>query len=138
MSGRSEALLVGGRSGTGKSSVGNEIHAQLSAAEVWHCLIDGDFLDLAHPSPWEHGLAERNLAAMWTNYRALAYRRMIYTNTAAVLAGVVDAHRAHIRFVEFVAAGAAQDAEGLWRKHLAAGDSELQVEPDCHSVLDLL
>jgi ABC-type glutathione transport system ATPase component len=90
MSGRSESLLVGGRSGAGKSSVGNEIHAQLSAAGVRHCLIDGDVLDMAHPLPWEHGLAERNLAAMWANYRALAYRRMIYTNTAAVLADVVD------------------------------------------------
>jgi DNA-binding FadR family transcriptional regulator len=48
------------------------------------------------------------------------------------------AHRAHIRFVELVAAGAAQDAEELWRKHLAAGDSELQADPDCNSVLDLL
>jgi hypothetical protein len=44
----------------------------------------------AHPPPWEHGLAERNIAAIWANYRALAYRRMIYTNTAAVLADVVD------------------------------------------------
>ena len=90
MSARSEALFVGGRSGAGKSSVGNELHAQLSAAGVRHCLIDGDVLDMAHPSPWEHGLAERNLAAMWANYRALAYRRMIYTNTAAVLEDAMD------------------------------------------------
>jgi ABC-type ATPase involved in cell division len=90
MNARSEALFVGGRSGAGKSSVGNEIHAQLSAAEVWHCLIDGDFLDLAHPSPWEHGLAERNLAAMWATYRDLGHRRMIYTNTATVLEDVMD------------------------------------------------
>lgn len=48
------------------------------------------------------------------------------------------AHRAHIRFVELVAAGAAQDAEDLWRKHLAVGDSELQGDPDVNSVLDLL
>jgi DNA-binding FadR family transcriptional regulator len=48
------------------------------------------------------------------------------------------AHRAHIRFVELVAAGAAQDAQDLWRKHLAAGDSELQAGPDVNSVLDLL
>jgi hypothetical protein len=90
MSARSEALFVGGRSGAGKSSVGNEIHAQLSAAGVRHCLIDGDFLDMAHPPPWEHGLAERNLAAMWANYRALGYRRMIYINTASVFDDVLD------------------------------------------------
>jgi hypothetical protein len=81
---RSQALFLGGRSGVGKSSVGNEIHAQLSAAGVRHCLIEGDNLDLAYPPPWEHGLAEQNLAAMWANYRALDYRRMVYTNTASV------------------------------------------------------
>lgn len=78
-------MFIGGRSGTGKTSVGFEMHAQLSAAHVPHCLIDGDFLDMAHPAPWQHNLAERNLAAIWANYRALGYRRMIYTNTASVL-----------------------------------------------------
>ncbi|MDT7761635.1 MAG: hypothetical protein QOC63_1055 [Mycobacterium sp.] len=48
------------------------------------------------------------------------------------------AHRAHIHFVELVAAGAAQDAEELWRKHLAAGERELRAGPDVDSVLDLL
>jgi adenylylsulfate kinase-like enzyme len=72
-------LFIGGRAGVGKSGVGAEIHARLSAADVRHCLIEGDNLDQAWPVPWEqgHDLAERNLAAMWTNYRALGYRRMI-------------------------------------------------------------
>jgi DNA-binding FadR family transcriptional regulator len=48
------------------------------------------------------------------------------------------AHRAHIHFVELVVAGAAQDAEELWRKHLAAGERELRAGPDVDSVLDLL
>ena len=30
-------------------------------------------------------LAERNLATMWSNYRALGYRRLVYLNTASVL-----------------------------------------------------
>ena len=81
----SELILLGGRSGVGKTSVGIEMHAQLSAANVKHCLIDGDFLDLAYPAPWEHDLAERNLTAMWQNYRSLGYRRLIYTNTVSVL-----------------------------------------------------
>jgi hypothetical protein len=42
-------------------------------------------LDMAHPTPWEHGLAERNLAAMWANYRTLGYRRLIFINSACVL-----------------------------------------------------
>jgi adenylylsulfate kinase-like enzyme len=65
-------LFVGGRSGAGKSSVGLEIHAQLSAAGIRHCLIEGDNLDMAYPPPWEHGLAEQNLAAMWSTTARLA------------------------------------------------------------------
>lgn len=84
MTGRSEVLFLGGRSGVGKSSVAVELHVQLCAADVRHCVIEGDNLDLAHPPPWEHRLAERNLAAMWANYRDLGYRRMIYTNTVSV------------------------------------------------------
>lgn len=84
MSDRSEVLFLGGRSGVGKSSVAVELHVQLSGADVRHCLIEGDNLDLAHPPPWEHRLAERNLAAMWGNYRALGYHRLIYTNTVSV------------------------------------------------------
>ena len=85
----SKALFIGGRAGVGKSSVGYELHAQLSAARVQHCLIEGDNLDQAWPVPHEHGLAEQNLAAMWANYRALGYHRMIYTNTASVFDKVI-------------------------------------------------
>lgn len=56
----SEAVFIAGRSATGKSSVGFETHAKLSAAGVSHYLIDGDFLDMAYPPPWEHDLAERS------------------------------------------------------------------------------
>jgi hypothetical protein len=87
---RTEVLFIAGRSGVGKSSVGMEIHTQLSAAAVAHCLIEGDFLDLAYPEPWGHGLAERNLADMWSNYRALGYRRLVYTNTVSVLRDVME------------------------------------------------
>jgi ABC-type glutathione transport system ATPase component len=81
----SEVLFIGGRSGAGKSSVGMEIHLMLSAASVAHCVIDGDFLDMAYPAPREDDLAERNLAALCSNYRSLGYRRLIYMNTACVL-----------------------------------------------------
>jgi hypothetical protein len=88
---RSQALFIGGRSGSGKTSVGYEVHAQLAAARIRHCLIDGDHLDMAYPSPQERGLAERNLASMWANYRALGYRRIVYVNTASVLGSVMSA-----------------------------------------------
>ena len=76
----SEVVFIGGRSGVGKSCVGLQIHQQLSAAAVRHCLIEGDYLDMGYPTPWKHGLAERltnrailvtNLAAMWANSRTL-------------------------------------------------------------------
>lgn len=73
------------RADSGKSSVAYEIHDQLSSSGVMHACIEGDNLDLAYPPPWEHGLAAQNLAAMWRNYRALGYRRLIYTNTVSVL-----------------------------------------------------
>lgn len=57
------------------------LNSQLTALKVKHCVIEGDNLDLAFPQPWEHNLAQRNLAAIWANYRALGYGRMIYTNT---------------------------------------------------------
>ncbi len=82
---RSEVLFIGGRSGVGKSSVAFELHEHLYAAQIKHGVIEGDNLDLAYPPPWEHNLAEKNLAAMWQNYRALGYRRLIYTNTVSVL-----------------------------------------------------
>lgn len=91
MTAQSKALFIGGRAGVGKSSVGYEIHSQLSAFRIQHCLIEGDNLDMAWPVPYENGLrlAEQNLAAMWANYRALGYRRMIYTNTASVFEKVI-------------------------------------------------
>jgi hypothetical protein len=86
---RTEVLLIGGRSGVGKSTVGHEIHAQLAGADMRHCLIEGDKLDMADPPPQEDGLAERNLAAMLANYRALGYHRLFYTNTVSVLGTVI-------------------------------------------------
>ncbi|WP_419999805.1 hypothetical protein [Streptomyces boninensis] len=85
-----EALLIGGRSGSGKSSVGWEVAAQLRAAGVGHALIEGDVMGEIYPPPADDphtsGITQRNLAAVWANYAALGCRRLVYTNTAAVLA----------------------------------------------------
>jgi hypothetical protein len=45
---------------------------------------------MAYPPPWQHKLAQRNLAAMWGNYRALDDGPMIYTNTVCALPGVIE------------------------------------------------
>lgn len=89
----SHLLLIGGRSGVGKSTVAAEVHRQLSERGVQHAWIEGDNLDMAFPVPWKQGyqLAEANLTPMWSNYRAHGYRRLIYVNTASVLPHVIDA-----------------------------------------------
>ena len=89
---QSELLLIGGRSGVGKTAVAAEVHRQLSEHGVHHAWIEGDNLDMAFPVPWQQGyaLAEANLAAMWSNYRDHGYTRLLYVNTASVLAPVIE------------------------------------------------
>lgn len=84
-----EVLLIGGRAGVGKTTVGWEVSAQLRAARVGHAVIDGDFMGAVHPAPpgdaHRAGITARNLAAVWANYAELGFRRLVYTNTASVL-----------------------------------------------------
>lgn len=86
---RSQVLFISGRSGIGKSTAALTLHELLIGHDVQHAVIEGDYLDLAHPAPHlaypDANLTERNLAAMWAAYRSLGYRRLIYTNTAAVI-----------------------------------------------------
>ncbi|MFE6775160.1 hypothetical protein [Streptomyces sp. NPDC057702] len=86
---RGEVLLIGGRSGVGKSTVTWEVSARLRAAGTAHCVIEGDLMDQVHPAPPNDpdrsAITERNLAAVWGNYVALGQRRLIYPNTASVL-----------------------------------------------------
>lgn len=80
-----EILLLGGRSGVGKSSVGHEIHAQLARGSVRHALIDGDYLGMAYPAPDALGIAESNLGLIWANYERHGYTHLVYSQTVSVL-----------------------------------------------------
>ncbi len=84
-----EVLLLGGRSGVGKTSVGWEVSARLRADAVSHAIIEGDFMGQVHPAPSgdpdRSEIVERNLTAVWANYARLGCRRLIYTNTLCVL-----------------------------------------------------
>ncbi|MCM2576871.1 hypothetical protein [Streptomyces meridianus] len=86
---QAELLLIGGRAGAGKSTVGWEVSAHLRSVPVPHAIIEGDFMGQVHPAPAgdPHRLeiVERNLAAVWANFADLGYRRLIYTNTLSVL-----------------------------------------------------
>jgi N-acetyltransferase len=81
--GDSHVVLIGGRSGVGKTSVAHALHALLIEADVRHAVIEGDYLDLAHPAPHAERLTERNLRSVWSAYRELGYRRLVYTNTVS-------------------------------------------------------
>ncbi|MEV5599671.1 AAA family ATPase [Streptomyces sp. NPDC052496] len=84
-----EVLLIGGRAGVGKTTVGWEVSALLRAAVVSHAVIDGDFMGQVHPAPegdpHRAEITESNLTAVWANFARRGYRRLVYTNTASVL-----------------------------------------------------
>jgi hypothetical protein len=86
---RPAALLIGGRAGVGKSTLGWEVSAQLQDLQVAHAHVEGDNLDQIFPAPEgdpsRSGITEANLAALWRNYTAAGCRRLIYTNTVSVL-----------------------------------------------------
>lgn len=76
-----EVLLIGGRAGVGKSTVGLEVSDQLRVAEVPHAIVEGDFMEQVHPAPEgdprRAGITERNFTAVWGNYAALGHRRLV-------------------------------------------------------------
>ena len=86
---RVEALLIGGRAGVGKTTVGWEVSAQLAAAGLAHAHIEGDMIGQVHPAPAGDpdrvDVTERNLAAIWGNYALLGCCRLVYTRTVSVL-----------------------------------------------------
>ncbi|MFE6446417.1 hypothetical protein [Nocardiopsis dassonvillei] len=87
--GRQHLLLIGGGSGTGKTTVGWEVSVVLQRRGTAHCVLEGDYMDQVHPAPpgdpHRGGITERNVAAVWANYAALGHRRLVYTNTVSVL-----------------------------------------------------
>ncbi|RCG20462.1 hypothetical protein DQ392_10590 [Streptomyces reniochalinae] len=84
-------LLIGGRAGVGKTTVGWEVSALLRVEAVPHAVIDGDFMGQVHPAPEgdpdRSKVTESNLRAVWANFAQRGYRRLIYTNTLSVLPG---------------------------------------------------
>ena len=87
--GHVEALLIGGRCGVGKNTVGLEVSARLEARDVGHAFLNGNYLDRIFPAPEgdpaRTKMTEANLAALWHNYAAAGCSRLIYTNMVSVL-----------------------------------------------------
>lgn len=84
-----QILLLGGASGTGKTSVGWEVSAILERRGVAHCVIDGDTLGHIFPAPQgdpsRSRIVERNLASVWSGFAEVGQTRLVYTNTVSVL-----------------------------------------------------
>ncbi len=75
-------LLITGPVSVGKSSVLSEITELLEAADVPFAAVDLDALSWCYPSPpgddrFRSGLTLRNLAALWTNFRAAGAERLV-------------------------------------------------------------
>jgi hypothetical protein len=130
---RTDVLLLGGRSGVGKSTLGCEVSWQLQQLGEPHCFIEGDNLDQVFPAPVgdpvREQISEANLAAMWANYRALGQKRLVYTNTAAVISApwMTRALGGDVRFIGvLLTAGdktaaarlAAREIGGAFDRHL--------------------
>ena len=72
--------MISGPAAVGKTSVANELSAQLRAADIAHAVIDTDALDDVYPVPAEQWRwTERNLSAVWRSFRELGTRRLILT-----------------------------------------------------------
>ncbi|QOV33639.1 hypothetical protein IM697_25945 [Streptomyces ferrugineus] len=134
---QAEALLIGGRAGVGKTTVGWEVSARLRAARVAHAVIDGDFMGAVHPAPpgdaHRADITARNLAAMWGNYAGLGYRRLVYTNTASVLDTSAPVFRAamgdDVRLVRVLLTATDATAE----QRLAGRELGSELEHEMHS-----
>ncbi len=124
-----DVIFLGGRSGVGKSSVAAEASQILARADIRHAVIEGDNLDQAYPQPWRDGinLAERNLAAMWENYRAIGYSRLIFSNTVSVLqvSALITALGGEVRpFTVLLTATDATAAHRLARREIGSALEE--------------
>jgi predicted kinase len=109
-----EVLVISGPAGVGKTSVANEVSAQLRAADIAHAVIDTDALDDVYPVPdqqWR--LTERNLAAVWGSFRELGTRRLI-------LAGVYMHRESELSWIR-----RASDADRLVLVRLSASEPAL-------------
>jgi cytidylate kinase len=71
-------IIISGTMGSGKTTVLAEASDILTSAGVVHAAIDMDALGMAHLSHHNaHDLTFRNLASIWSNYRAAGVTRLL-------------------------------------------------------------
>lgn len=81
-----QLIVISGRAGSGKTSVGNEMSHLLRLNDVTHAHINADNLDSMYPDEPAAEVMLANLAAMWANYYHLrGVMKLIVSGTAVVL-----------------------------------------------------
>ena len=74
-------LLFTGATASGKSTIAGEASRLLRDARVPHAFVDlariGSSWPVPDDDPWNERLIHRNLACMWTNFRAAGARRLL-------------------------------------------------------------
>ena len=101
MAGRSRhvpVLLITGPVGVGKTETASAASGLLTERGIRHACVDLPQISKAFPEcdddPWNEQLAHRNLACMWTNFRAVGAERLIISRVLearSLVARIADA-----------------------------------------------
>nr|SBO91215.1 hypothetical protein BN4615_P729 [Nonomuraea gerenzanensis] len=81
-------LWLCGATGVGKSTVGFSLYLRLLRAGLAAAYVDLDQLGFHGPAPGDHRVKARNLAALWSTYRAAGAQALVVTGPAQDSAAV--------------------------------------------------
>jgi adenylylsulfate kinase len=102
MSNHTKVIIITGTMGAGKTTLMAEASDLLTAQGIMHAAIDLDALALAClPQKWMADIAYRNLAAVWSNYRAAGAKHLLLANAVESQA-VLNRIREAVQDAEFV------------------------------------
>jgi adenylylsulfate kinase len=91
-------LVITGPVGVGKTSTADAVSGLLSERGILHACVDLPQISKAFPErpddPWNEQLGHRNLACMWTNFRAVGAERLIITRVLEARSLIGRIHRA--------------------------------------------
>lgn len=137
-------LVITGPIGVGKTTVAAEASELLDGAGIAHAMVDIDSLRWCYPRPshdrFRIGLAMRNLAAVWANFRATGATRLILADVVESR-DHLDRYRAAVPGAQIVvvrlAASRGTLARRVQRRELGSGrDRHLQRASELAQVMD--
>ena len=81
-----KVIIISGRSGSGKTSASNQVHARFSENAIPHVCLEGDNLDEIYPKESDAEIFLTNLSSMWQNFvRLRGCTRLLINGTGVVL-----------------------------------------------------